>query len=225
MEASLTILGGCQLPALPRTKVRGWNTGWGGVSGHESQKGLFCLCQCQEGIQARLPDRAICPLQLLGMGRSASHGRPDAPPCPAQVTLETWKLGIRAGVSLPRTWSRWHCSSAWSWTSLSWTVAAQGSHPAPGLGSTAEPEAEDEGLVRKWMLPRGVPRATLSNVASRDDGHGLCVCALSPVDGGVGHVWLLSAENVGGRPGVLILRDSNLTATRGWWCLYPTRPF
>lgn len=38
--------------------------------------------ECQEGIQARLPDRAICPPQLLAMGRSASHGRPDAPPLP-----------------------------------------------------------------------------------------------------------------------------------------------
>lgn len=51
----------------------------------------------QEGIQARLPDHAICPWQLLETGRRGSHGRPDAP-CLLQVlqvrvTLETWKPG------------------------------------------------------------------------------------------------------------------------------------
>lgn len=122
------------------------------------------------------------------------------PPCPAQVTLETWKLGSRVGVSLPRTRSRWRCSSARSWTSLLWTVAAQGSRPAPGLGSTAKPEAGDEELVRKWMLPGGErpePRCPTWLPVMRDTAS---VCVRCPL-------W------------------TEVSATRGWWRLYPTRPF
>lgn len=206
----------CRLCRGPRSEAG--TRGGAGVWAREPERAFLTEPECQAAIQARLADRAICPLQLSETGRSASRGRPDAPPCPAQVTLETWKRGRRAGVSVPRTWSRGHCSSAWGGTSLSW-----GSRQAPGLGSSAEPEAGHEELE---LLPRGAPRATLSSVASRDDGHGPCVSAL-PVPCGQRcrlHVaaW---AGDVGGRPGLFTLRDSNLTATRSRGRLSPSGTF
>lgn len=86
------------------TKVTGclgqklkYRMGWG-VWARGPEMGFLIMLKCQEGIQARLPDQAICPPQLLETGRLGSHGRPDAP-CLLKVwvTLETRKPGSYTG--------------------------------------------------------------------------------------------------------------------------------
>lgn len=57
-------------------------------------RGFLIVLKHQEGVQARLPDRAICPAQLLETGRSGSYGRLIAPHLlKVQVTLEIRKPG------------------------------------------------------------------------------------------------------------------------------------
>lgn len=75
------------LPGLLRTKVTDclgqklkFRMGWD-VWARRPETGFLIMLKCREGIQARLPDRAICPRQLLEMGRSGLKSSRTLPAC------------------------------------------------------------------------------------------------------------------------------------------------